>query len=119
MQSGQLGLAKGGSNVVHTMTEMMNRLMRRKSLLRTLVFVVVGAFFATSIAAQIVHQHHSIASEATCPICHLFHRVAVQAVVAHSVALPRPLIRKVLPRNTVGRLNPFYSPNSPRAPPAV
>jgi hypothetical protein len=101
------------------MTVVMNTLVRRRSLLAALVFVVIGTFFATSIAAQIVHQHRSPASEATCPICHLFHRVAVQAVAAQSVALPRPLVRKVLPRNTVGRLNPFFSPNSPRAPPVI
>lgn len=97
----------------------MNKLLRRRSLLAALVFVVVGTFFATSIAAQIVHEHRTVTSEATCPICHLFHRVAVQAIAAQSVALPRPLVRKLLPRNTVGRLNPLFSPNSPRAPPAA
>lgn len=112
-------LAKRGANVVNRMTIEMNTLLRRRTLLAALVFVVVGTFFATSIAAQIVHQHRTVASEATCPICHLSHRVAVQAVAAQSVALPRPLVRKVLPPNTVGRLNPFFSPNSPRAPPAV
>lgn len=101
------------------MTDAMNRLMRRRSFLVTVAFIVAGTFFATSIAAQVFHQHRSIASEATCPICHLFHRVAVQGMAAHSVALPRPLDREILPRNTMGRLNPFYSPNSPRAPPAA
>jgi hypothetical protein len=101
------------------MTVVMNMLARRRTLVAALIFLVAGTFFATSIAAQIVHQHRSPASEATCPICHLFHRVAVQAVAAQSVALPRPLVRKVVPRDTVGRLNPFFYPSPPRAPPAA
>jgi hypothetical protein len=110
---------QNGSNVVNTMTVVMNMLKRRRSLLMAVVLVAIGTLFATSIAAQIVHQHRSVASEATCPICHLFHRVAVKGISAHSIALPRPLVRKVLPRNTVGRLNPHFSTSTPRAPPAA
>ncbi|MDE3136344.1 MAG: hypothetical protein KGL59_07205 [Acidobacteriota bacterium] len=101
------------------MTIVMNMLVRRRSLLAALVLLVVGTFFATSIAAQIVHEHHSVASEASCPICHLLHRVAVKGIASNSIALPRPLVRKVLPRETVGRLNPFFSTSTPRAPPAA
>jgi hypothetical protein len=101
------------------MIVVMNMLARRRSLLTALVLVVVSTFLATSIAAQIVHQHRSVASEATCPICHLFHRVAVKGLAAHSIALPRPLVRKVLPRNAAGRLNPYFSTSTPRAPPIV
>jgi hypothetical protein len=101
------------------MNVVMKMLVRRRSVFAALVLIVVGTFFATSIAAQIVHQHRSIASEASCPICHLLHRVAVNGIASHSVALPQPLVRKVLPRGTAGRLNPSLSTSTPRAPPAA
>jgi hypothetical protein len=101
------------------MSVVMNMLVRRRWWLAALVLLVVGTFIATSLAAQIVHEHRSVASEATCPICHLLHRVAVKGIASQSVALPRPLVRKVLPRDTVGRLNPFFSTSTPRAPPAA
>jgi hypothetical protein len=81
--------------------------------------LAASTFFVTSIEAQIIHQHRSVASEATCPLCHLFHRVAMQPIAAPSLAEVHPLIREVFPRETLGLLAPSYSPSSPRAPPAA
>lgn len=93
---------------------------RRRRLLATLAILAASTFFVTSIEAQIVHQHHSLVGEATCPLCHLLHRTAVQGVTGQIVSNPQPLcLKKVLPRNSSVRLSPFYTPNSPRAPPAA
>ncbi len=94
-------------------------LTRRRSFLATVALLAASAFFVTSIEAQIVHQHRSVASETACPLCHLFHRVAVQPIAAPSLAEVHPLIREAFPRETPRLLCPSYSPSSPRAPPAA
>jgi hypothetical protein len=92
---------------------------RRRSLIAALAILAASTFFVTSIEAQIFHQHRSITSEITCPICHLFHRIAVQSISGQSMAHPHPLCLKVVPPTSFEQLEPSYSPNTPRAPPAV
>jgi hypothetical protein len=97
----------------------MDILGRRRTWLAALAVLAAFTFLVTSVASDIVHHHSSPSSEASCPICHLSHRVAVRAVPARSVPLPRQLSRKILPHQTLARLNPLYSQNPTRAPPSI
>lgn len=93
---------------------------RRRRLFVAMALLAASTLFITSIEAQIVHHHRSLASEATCPLCHLLHRTAVQGATGQAVSNPQPLcLKKVLPHSTPSRRDPLYTPHSPRAPPAA
>ncbi|HEV2388974.1 MAG TPA: hypothetical protein VGS20_17170 [Candidatus Acidoferrales bacterium] len=88
-------------------------------MLAALALTVASVFLFATIAAVVIHHHQSAASEATCPICHLNHQVAVRAVAARALPLPQLRGGRLFLRETFRRSSPPYSLVPARAPPAA
>jgi hypothetical protein len=92
----------------------------RKKRIRLAGFVLgLSALLLVLVAAGLVHEHHSAASEATCVVCHLGRAPLAHAAAGAALPLPVVLSSASLDQRALPRLEAVFLQSPSRAPPAL